>query len=265
MKRYRFWGIVLLLAVALGGFGYEALKYLIINHCVDLGDSGWDSYYGWGIPDFNGTVDISAPTKGVPAEIDPLVVYKDILEEYRVLAENNFDSSLLEQAKYANKGVWNYSGQEKYSVYYRMADLAGDGDLELIISINEKETPYNIIDIFGMENGVPTRIIESDTSVGYRSRYFISTDNRIKTEGSGGALDSVISYYRLLQNSIHLQLEDQYIYNGWDGDTYMHIDSEENSVNISRDEYMYHSSGEDVDFESTWELLHEGHFIHYVE
>ena len=29
--------------------------------------------------------------------------------------------------EHINMGVWNFSGQNQYSVYYRLEDLAGDG------------------------------------------------------------------------------------------------------------------------------------------
>lgn len=29
----------------------------IVNRCVDLGEAGWDPYYGWGIPDFSEVLD----------------------------------------------------------------------------------------------------------------------------------------------------------------------------------------------------------------
>lgn len=250
----------------------------IINHCIDLGETGWDMYYGWGIPDFSDktddvksdiseTSDMTSDEQFIeePVQIEPMKVYQDVLAEYKMLAENNFDSSLKEQVRYANEGVWNFSGQDQYSVYYRLADLAGDGEPELLISINEKETPYNIVDIFGIKDGKLVAVIESHESVGYRSRYYITTDNRIKNVGSGGALNTVIIYYRLQAGSVISEMEDQYIYDGWDGDQYTHIDSGGVSESISEDEYMYFSSGEDVDFENEWTLLYEGDFIHYAE
>lgn len=250
----------------------------IINHCVDLGEKGWDQYYGWGMPDFSdktddvksdisGTSDMTSDEQvtGESVQTDPMEVYQDILAEYKMLAENNFDSSLREQTRYANEGVWNFSGQDQYSVYYRLADLSGDGEPELLVSINEKEAPYNIVDIYGIKDGKPVAVIESHESVGYRSMYYITTDNRIKNVGSGGAMNTQISYCRLPANSAVLELEDQYVYDGWDGDQYTHMDSGGASESISEDEYIYFSSGEDVDFESEWTLLYEGHFIHYVE
>lgn len=196
---------------------------------------------------------------------NPAVTYEDILSEYKRAAESNFDTSVLQQSQYINEGVWNFNGQDKYSVYYRIADLADDGTPELIISVNEKEAPENIVDIYGMDNGTAVRLIENSSSVGYRSRYDICKDNRIKNTGSGGALDTVICYYKLKPDSHLLELEEQYVYNGWDCATYTYVDKNNISTEISQEEYDYHYSGQDVDFTSEWKLLYEGHFIHYTE
>lgn len=255
----------------------DEIQNVIMEHCVDLGEAGWDPYYGWGIPDFSdeeddvrvdedksdfGAIDILEPSQKEPVQT---AGYENILAEYKMLAESNFDSSLREQTRYANEGVWNFNGQGQYSVYYRLADVAGDGEPELLISINEKETPFNIVDIYGMKDGKPVAVIESNGAVGYRSRYYITTDNRIKNVGSGGALNTQISYYRLPAFEAFLELEEQYIYDGWDGDQYTYVDRAGITESISEEKYKYISSEEDVDFESDWELLHEGHFVHYVE
>ena len=245
------------------------IQDVMMKYCTDLGESGWDPHYGWGIPCFSTEIDTEKDEvqqeKTEPVQIRPASGYEDVLAEYKMLAENSFDRSLREQTQYANEGVWNFSGQNQYSVYYRYADLAGDGKEELLISINEKEEPFNIVDIYGMKGGNPVAIIESNETVGYRSRYYITVDNRIKNVASGGALNTQISYYRLPAGGVFPELEDQYIYDGWDGDQFTHIKSNNASENITKDEYMYFSSGEDVDFESEWELLYEGNSIHYIE
>lgn len=260
----------------------DEVQETIKEHCIDLGEPGWDPYYGWGIPDFSGAVDDGemetiesdatelnseeSDSDGMEiwevfpqesAQTDPMDAYANVLAEYKMLAESNFDSSLLGQIQYANEGVWNFSGQDQYLVYYRLADLAGDGEPELLVSINKKGTPYNIVDIFGLKNGEPVEVIESNGSVGYRSRYYITIDGRIKNVGSGGALNTRVSYYRLTAGSVVPELEDQYIYDGWDGDKYTHIDSLGSSESLSKDEYGYMSSNQDVDFTSEWILLYD--------
>lgn len=205
------------------------------------------------------------PEEGQTEQIDPIDSYSDILEEYRRVAESNFSEDILEQTSYVNEGVWNFRNQDKYSVYYRLADLSGDQSQELLISINEKEAPHSILDIYGIEDGVPVRIIESNTSVGYRSIYNITIDNRIKNEGSGGALFSQINYYRIPADSVSLELDEQYTYNGEQGDVYTHISSDNVSTSITEQDYMQVVFGEDVDYESEWELLYEGNSVHYIE
>lgn len=192
-------------------------------------------------------------------------LYEVILNEYKEVAEKNFEISSLEKAKYVNSGVWNFIGERKNSVFYRYVDLADDGTPELIISINEKEEPPNIIDIYGINNGLVVRLIEDKNSIGYRSRYYICKDNRIKNVGSGGALDTAICYYRLNGKKHMLELEEEYVYNGWNHATYTHTDENGFTTEISEEKYNYYYSGEDVDFSSEWELLYEGDSVNYVE
>lgn len=256
----------------------------IINHCVDLGEVGWDQYYGWGIPDFSKALDNvtadtmetnekennvdpieildSSPEENV--QIKPKDIYEDILEEYKMLAENNFDRSFWERAKYANEGVCNFNIMGPYSVYYKILDLADDGNPELLISINEEGAPKNIVDIFAIQDGVPVGLIESNGSVGYRSRFYVCVDNRIKNVGSSGALNTEIIYYKLPANSAYLELDEQYIYDGWDGDRYTYTDNNGNSVSISGEEYEYKYSKADIEEENDWILL-SGQSIDNVE
>ncbi len=237
--------------------GPAEIEHTIINNCVDLGEPGWDPYYGWGIPDFGDKADSIVPKPDGGSQIDLTSVYDDILKEYKMVGESNFDYALLEQAQYINEGVYNFSGMNMYSIYYRYVDFDGDGVSELAISVNEKDMPKNIVDIYGIENGTPVRIINNDASVGYRSQYYITSDNRIKCKGSGGALNSVIEYYCLAQNEKKLELVEQYTYDGWNGDTYTHVDKEGNVTDISSEEFDYHGNENDVDHESAWELLYE--------
>ncbi len=191
--------------------------------------------------------------------------YREILAEYKAAAESDFSEDFLEQTEYVNMGAYNFRDQDKYSIYYRVEDLNECGNDELIISINEKEAPPNIIDIYGIRNGVPVRITENNTSVGYRSRYYICIDKRIKNTGSGGGLDTQVCYYRLLEDEMSLELDEQYAYNGWNGDEYTLIDGNGNVSSVSRENYESVLSDADVDFESEWKILYEGNSIHYIE
>lgn len=262
MKKYRFLWFILLLAVLVL---ITVIGFLLLIYFDESRSQNEEAYSNQETSDFKSVTGDSESMEEGTAQENPGITYDDILNEYKKVAESNFDSNLLEQAQYVNEGVWNFSGMEQYSVYYRISDIAGDGIPELLISINEKEAPINIVDIYGMEDEVPVRITDNDSSVGYRSQYYICVDNRIKCVRTGGALDSQIDYYSLSANSVFLNLEEQYIYNGWDGELYTHVDSNNVSSEISKEEYLYCSSGKDVDFESEWELLYEGDFIHYVE
>lgn len=182
------------------------------------------------------------------------ISYNSILQEYKRVADSNFSSTVLRQCKYVNSSAWNFQGSTK-NVYYQYIDLAKDGTSELIIAINQYGKPYTILDIYGMSNGKPVRIIENNASVGYRSRYYITTDNRIKNCGSGGALNTEIRYYKLPKNSVSLKNDGRYIYDGWNGDRYTYINSRNVSTSISKSVYDYHSSTQNVNTQNEWNLL----------
>lgn len=247
---------------------YE-IQEVMKEHCVDLGETGWDPYYGWGMPVFSNEEE--EPADEMDSEVleqeqteeseqtDSLEGYREVLEEYQMLAENQFSRNSWEQAKYANEGVMNFQLQGfYYNVYYRLIDLAGDGEPELLISINEEGEPVNIVDIFGLQKGKPLALIESNESVGYRSTYYITKDNRIKNRSAGGALNVWIKYYGLAERSVIPELEDEYVYDGWDGEHYTHIDAAGSSESVSEDEKRIIFSDEDVDYGGEWILLYDG-------
>ncbi len=180
--------------------------------------------------------------------------YNSILQEYKRVADSNFNSTVLRQCRYVNSSAWNFQGSTK-NVYYQYIDLAKDGTPELIIAINEYGKPYTILDIYGISNGKPVRIIENNASVGYRSRYYITTDNRIKNYGSGGALNTEVRYYKLSKNSVALENDGRYIYDGWNGDRYTYINSKNVSTSISKSVFDYHCSTQNVNMQSKWNLL----------
>lgn len=248
MKKYILLSGMILMAAALSGCSFSK------------SDDSEDSISGG-----NSEIANSATEEESPVPEDPQVVYADVLAEYKEVAENNFDGTMLENAQYVNEGVWNVSGQDKYSVYYRYADLAGDGVPELIISVNEKEAPQEIFDIYTIENGTAVRVINSSGSVGYRELYSICRDNRIKQFSYGGVNHEEITYYRLEKDSASLVTDEQFIYDTGSDVLYTYIDSNGNSSSISEEDYMARSMGDDEDFESEWELLYEGNFIHYIE
>lgn len=198
-------------------------------------------------------------------DFDSYGEYGVVLQEYYNVAKNHFFYGLIEEGQYVNKGAYNFCDQEKYSVYYQLRDLSNDGVPELIISINEKEAPKNIVDIYSMENKIPVRIIEDDQSVGYRCRYYICRDNRIKNENSGGALNSTINYYLLEADNSQIVLSESYVYDGENGDSVIHTDSNGTTSNVSIEIYNDILEGQDVDFEGQWENLYEGKSVHYIE
>ncbi len=170
-------------------------------------------------------------------ETDYTVAYEEILAEYKEAAENNFSSEILEQSRHINGGVWNFSGQEKYSVYYRYVDLAGDGEPELLISVNEKEAPYEILDIYTLVNGSAVRVIPSGGSVGYRELYSVCFDGRIKNLSGGGVNHTEYTYYKLGANSADLTMDEKYVYDSSANPAYIHIDNSGNETAISESDF----------------------------
>lgn len=70
---------------------------------------------------------------------------------------------------------------------YALKDLNGDGVEELILgSDGHNQYPYVIYDVYTLENGNPTIMIQSRA----RSRYFMLEDGRFLMEGSSGYMNS---------------------------------------------------------------------------
>lgn len=222
--------------------------------CVDLGEEGWDLYYGWGIPDFT---DIIPSVPNESEQTGDISAYDDVLREYRQAEKNGFDYEALETLRYVNLGAANLMGYDEGMVYYRYADLDGDGGMELLLAATEEGVPENIIDIYSIVNGIPVRVIDNDFSVGYRNRYYITENNFIKNISSGGALNSFVAYYRLISSEKMLELEEQYVYDGWDGDVYTYVNKNGEKRNISAEDFGYYSDNYDVDYENPWKLLSE--------
>lgn len=196
-------------------------------------------------------------------EFEDASSFSDVLQEYYNAAENHFSNAVIESSQFLNKGVCNFSNQDIYSVYYRYEDLEEDGSSELLISINEKETNKNIIDIFAIVDGSLVRVIQNSSAVGAQCRYYLCNDNRIKNECSISTINSFVKYYQL--NARELVFLDSFIYDGSNGDKFTHIDAAGNEKIISMEQYDNIWSEWDVNYDDRWELLYEGRSVHYVE
>ena len=185
--------------------------------------------------------------------------YEDVLQEYIQAAESHFDYQVLQNLQYMNEGARNFSGYDEFIVYYCYMDLNEDGTEELLFSVEEPENlPGSLIDVFTVhDRSSVQRLIGSDASTGYRSRYYVTMENRIKNVGSGGALNSFVTYYSFLSSENGLITEEQYTYDGWNGDVYTCINPSGNSSSISAEEFRSYYQDEDVNYEIGWQVLYD--------
>lgn len=232
---------------------YEGIEELLRESALDLGSTGWDPQYGWGFPVFEEIPEYSVPLPDEEEKETSAGSYETVLSEYRMWATNNLNADFIENSTYINEGAWNFNGRSDCSVFYKYMDLAQDGTPELLIAVCEPNSLPVILDIYGKENGDPVRLIENNSSVGYRTRYYICNDNRIKEKGSGGALNSEIIYYSAMENCDVLAIEERYIYDGQNGyNTYSYIRWDGTVTDISKDEYDWFYSEQDESNAGDW-------------
>lgn len=192
-----------------------------------------------------------------PLDYESHGLYGEVLNQYYETAKKKFEWWAIENACYVNKGASNYYNHNDCSVHFQYIDLAEDGVSELVIAIDEKEDPMNIVDIFTLVDDELIRVIENDESVGYRNRYYICSNKMIKNIGSGGALNSQAEYFELLPNSSKLNPVDLYIHNGWDGDYYSHTEYTGREAEISWEHMDNIMDNSDGDFAGKWMLLYK--------
>lgn len=229
----------------------DKLEQMIKDCSIDIGPEGRDKYFGWGVPDLRNGYQKKLWNVGVFSKY----YYDGILEEYCTAAESKFTSC----TNFINEGVCNIMRDYKFSLYYDIIDLADDGVPELIISFASEanDNVKMILDIYGVRDGFPNRMISSDSSVGYRTQYYICKDKRIKCSGSGGALNSETSYYRVESGSGELTLEETYIYDGWNGsDKYTRVDSSGNRTEISEKDYREHYDTKTDIYNNDWSIFY---------
>ena len=144
------------------------------------------------------------------------------------------------------------------SSVYQYIDLAEDGEPELVIAmLADYFNPYAVIDIYGSQDDRPVRLTENNNSIGYRTLYYICNDGRIKEKGSGGALNSMVNYYKVPAYGTALEKSDSYTYDGWsEVPSYTYADAAGTISDIPESEYLEKTSESDVKTDIDWEVLY---------
>ncbi len=142
-------------------------------------------------------------------------LYKKIIQKHIAAIEEKWDSTKLENEKMSymynvisqtNKNPLNKIGY----VYY---DVNVDGIDELFIGeIAEGEWKGVIYDIYTMVDRKPQHVV----SGGERDRYYVCDDSFICNEYSGGALESGVHVYNLVENSTELFPQVNFKYDGYE-------------------------------------------------
>ncbi len=236
----------------------QEIEKLIQDSAVDLGTIGWDQWFGYGIPDLSSDKSAENPDKSENGKELDLSIYDGILAEYKQAAEQTFNYEVVGALEYVNEGAVNFSGQEGWKLVYQYIDLAQDGEPELVIAmLADYFNPYAVIDIYGIQDNKPVRLTESNNSVGYRTLYYICNDGGIKEKSSGGALNSMVNYYKIPAYSTEMEKNGSYTYDGWsEVPSYTYTDAVGTISDIPESEYLEKTSKSDVNSGIEWEMLY---------
>lgn len=236
----------------------QQIEKLIQDSAEDLGEMGWDQWFGYGIPDLSSDQPAENPDKSENGKELDLGIYEEVLAEYKQAAEQTFNHEVVGALEYVNEGAVNFSGQEGWKLVYQYIDLAQDGEPELVIAmLADYFNPYAVIDIYGSQDDRPVRLTENNNSIGYRTLYYICNDGRIKEKGSGGALNSMVNYYKVPAYDTALEKSDSYTYDGWsEVPSYTYADAAGIISAIPESEYLEKTSESDVKTDIDWEVLY---------
>ena len=137
-------------------------------------------------------------------------LYKEIIQKHKTALNEKWDSIKLEQENMSY--MYNIANKIGYTYY----DVNGDGIDELLIGeIAQGDWKGIIYDIYTMVNRTPQHVI----SGGSRNRYFVCGNGFICNEYSGGANESGLRVYILLDNSTELFSQVSFKYDGYENPT----------------------------------------------
>ena len=130
--------------------------------------------------------------------------YEDILDLYYAALSGHWDTNAVSSRGLSVLCAYynGYEGEPLENVGYMLRDLNGDGAEELIVGAIVEEgrfadldfyMPRTVLDIYTLANGQPVNVAQSFD----RSRRYLTADNRIYGEGSGGVANSTYAVYEM--------------------------------------------------------------------
>lgn len=127
-------------------------------------------------------------------------LYRDILYKHITAINENWDSAKLEKENmsYMYNVIQKTSNKVLDKIGFAYYDINADGIDELLIG--EIAAGGVIYDIYTMVDRKPQHVI----SGGSRNRYYICDECFVCNEYSSGALESGVSVYNLVENSVEL-------------------------------------------------------------
>ena len=122
--------------------------------------------------------------------------YAELIETYRAVHRSGTGN--------IEKGISELVNNYDF-LGYVIKDMDGDGIAELILASDGYNAyPYVIYDVYTLENGTPTILVQSRA----RARYFLLQDGRFLMEGSSGAMSSSWITYDFF-NGASLAIQEQ--------------------------------------------------------
>ena len=149
-------------------------------------------------------------------------LYKEVLKKHITAIKEKWDSKKLEQENMSymyNVIACGFGNKTKdvpqkvlEKVGYIFYDVNADGIDELFIGeISDGERKGIIYDIYTMVDREPKHVV----SGGNRERYFVCDDVFICQEASGGANESLVRIYNLVENTTELFPQVSFKYDGY--------------------------------------------------
>lgn len=190
--------------------------------------------------DFIGYMDLSYD--GVSA--DETDIYRDVLEQYQDMVQNDFYKSLIDSDDYDSSfgdAIGSEIRYHKQDIYYALYDIDGNGTAELIIAggenrnANPDNSPWNY-DLYGYDGANAVHIF-SDMEFGYRTNFSLYENGVIEVNYSSSAAESGVDFYKIADDGFTPEKLDFFAMIGHlEGDVPV-FDYLQNGNEITEDEY----------------------------